>query len=374
MRWFLLLLLTSVAVAQTAPATPMNAQKAPAASNQEADEEPAPPPASKVAADAAVITIKGICNDKPHATAPASTAKPAKTATPAAKGACETVITRAQFEKLADSLQPNMAPQIRRQLASAYPRILTMASEARKRGLDKDPGFQEKLQFARQQLLMQELNRAIQTDAAKVPDKEVENYYRNNSAAFEQATLQRIFVPKSKTVEPPKDAGKPEEVKAQQEAAEAAMTKEGDALRARAAAGEDFEKLQKEAFDDAAVKSAPPSFNLGKMRRTNLPPGHTSVFDLKPNEVSQVFNDPSGHYIYKLVSKEVPPLDQVKDEIHGTLQNQRMKDALQSIQSSTTSELNEAYFGSAPTAPARGPGRPKPEGSKEPLKTPAQPQ
>jgi len=351
MRWFLVLLLTNMVFAQ---ATAANSKAAkPATSMDQDDEERAPAPAPQIAPDTAVITIKGICDEKPRAaTAATKTAKPA-----APKGDCQTVVTRAQFEKLADALQPNMAPQVKRQLANSYPRILTMAHEARKRGLDKSPTFEEKLQFARQQLLMQELNRAIQAEAAVIPEKAIADYYRDNSAAYEQATLQRIFVPKSKALDTPRDTAKPEDVKARQEAAEAAMTQEAEALRTRAAAGEDFEKLQKEAFDAAGLKSSPPPTNLGKMRRTNLPPTHASVFDLKSNEVSPVISDASGHYIYKLVSKQIPPLDEVKEEIHANLQSQRMKDALQNIQNSTTSELNDAYFGASPAAPARGPGR-----------------
>jgi hypothetical protein len=369
MRWFLLLVLTNMVFAQAAPANSKAAK--PATSVDQEDEEQAPPPAPKIAPDTAVITIKGICDDKPRAaTAPPKTAKPVSP-----RAECQTVVTRAQFEKLADALQPNMAPQVKRQLANSYPRILTMAHEARKRGLDKSPAFEEKLQFARQQLLMQELNRAIQAEAAVVPEKEIADYYHENSAAYEQATLQRIFVPKSKAVDSPKDSAKPDDVKSRQEAAEAAMTQEAEALRTRAVAGEDFEKLQKEAFDLAGLKSTPPPTNLGKMRRTNLPPAHASVFDLKPNQVAPVISDPSGHYIYRLVSKQIPPLDQVKEEIHATLQNQRMKDALQNIQNSTTSELNDTYFGASPAAPARGPGRPnQPAPNKEPPQAPAKPE
>jgi PPIC-type PPIASE domain len=374
MRWFLLLLLaTSMVFAQATHTNPSKAGK-PASSADEDQEEQATPPGPKVAPDAAVITIQGLCEDKPHAATPAGATKAAKTAA-ATNAACETIITRAQFERLADSLQPKMPPQVKRQLASSYPRILTMAHEARKRGLDKDPGFQEKLQFARQQLLMQELNRTIQTEAAKIPDRDIEDYYRKNPSAYEEATLQRVYVPKSKRVEPSKDAAKPEDVKAQQDAAEAIMTKEADALRARAVAGEDFEKLQKEAFEVGAVNSPPTATKLENMRPTNIPPAHASVFALKPNEVSPVISDASGHYIYKLVSQKLVPLDQVKDEIRTTLQSQKVRDTLLSIQNSTTLELNNAYFGPSPAPPARGPVKPGGQpGSKEPPNAPAKPQ
>ena len=375
MRWFLLLLLTGMVFGQAAHTAPSKPTKPAASVDQDDDDEEkaAAPAVPNVAPDAAVITIKGLCEDRPHAT-PGGANKSTKPATPAAKGACETIITRAQFERLADSLQPNMAPQVKRQLANSYPRILTMAHEARKRGLDKDPQFQEKLQFARQQLLMQELNRTIQIETGKIPDKDVDAYYKNNPSAYEEATLLRLFVPKRKTIEPAKDA-KPEDVKAQQDASEAIMTKEADDLHARAVAGEDFEKLQKEAFEVGAVNSPPTATKLENLRPTNVPPGHTSIFALKPNEVSPVISDASGHYIYKLVSEELVPVDRVRDEIRSTMQTQKIREALQRVQNSTTLELNDAYFGPAPPLPGRGPVKPGAQpGSKEPPKAPPKPQ
>lgn len=369
--WFLCLLLGGMAFSQTAPVPPQNnpPQKNPAASRPaDADEEghkdtQAKPAQPNIPADAPVITIKGLCNDN-GATAAASTS------------GCQTVITRAEFEKLADALQPNMPPTVRQRLAGAYPRMLLMAHEAQKRGLEKDPHFQEMMQFARLQVLNQELNKNLQEEAAKVPDKDIADYYKENTAAYERATLLRIFIPKRKQLEPPKEGAKPADTKAQDQAAEDVMTKEAEALRARAAAGEDFEKLQKEAFEAAAIKGGAPSVNLEKMRRTNLPSSQAAAYELKTGEVSQVISDPGGHYIFKMVSKEVLPLEQVKDEIRTTLQNQRYKDALQGIQQSTTTELNEAYFGSAASAnpspaPVAAPGRPKGgAASKDPSKTP----
>jgi len=58
--------------------------------------------------------------------------------------ACKTTITKAQFEKLAESLQPGMC---RRSPTTGEPVwwILKMAAEAEKRGLDKQPTYEEKI-------------------------------------------------------------------------------------------------------------------------------------------------------------------------------------------------------------------------------------
>ena len=117
-------------------------------------------------------------------------------------------------------------------------------------------------------------------------------------------------------------------------------------------AGEDFAKLQKEAFDASGTKVDNPTVNLPKVRRTGLPPAHAAVFDLKVSEVSAVISDNGGHYIYKVVSKETLPLEQVKEEIHNKLKNERSKEMMDKYTNSFQAVPNEAYFG-----PAGPPGR-----------------
>jgi hypothetical protein len=106
------------------------------------------------------------------------------------------------------------------------------------------------------------------------------------------------------------------------------------------------------------MKMENPTINLPKVRRTGLPPAHAAVFDLKPGEVSAVITDNGGHYIYKVVTRQVLPLDQVKDEIHNTLKSQRLKDMMDKYTNSYHTETNEAYFG--PPTPTGPGGRPMP--------------
>lgn len=330
------------AQAQAPPASPQKPR--PPANREEQEEEEgesAPANTSRVPPTAAVITINGLCN-------------PPKTGTATPKSTCKTVISREEFETLANTLQPGMPGPVRRQLANAYPRYLVMSKEAQRRGIEKDPHYIESIKFVKLQLLTQELNRRMQEEAAKVPEQEIEDYYNKNASSFEQASLQRIFVPRTKQSDPSQmqPAKDPDEQKAKEKEAEDAMTKVAEDLRARAASGEDFDKLEKDAYEVAGIKGNPPSTAIPKIRRSNLPSSQAAVFDLKPGEVSPVINDPSGHYIYKLETKRVPPLDEVKQEIHSTLQTQHMRAEIQKLQDSVSTDLNEAYFGSAPGAPA----------------------
>src|ERR1700675_4810250 len=180
------LLLAGLAYGQAAPPPTSNPATPPAAgakAEQSASAATDKAPEIKVGPDDAVITLKGFCTD-----------------TTQQGDACKTVISRAQFEKLAESLQPGMSPAIRRQLATAYSRMLRMSSVAEKRGLDKQRKFEEKMNFARMQVLSGELSSALQEDAGKVTDGDIDDYYKKNEASYEQATFARIFVPRAKQI------------------------------------------------------------------------------------------------------------------------------------------------------------------------------
>lgn len=246
-------------------------------------------------------------------------------------------------------LQPGMSPAAKRQFATSYGRLIYLSREAEKRGLDKDPRFEESMRFKKMQALAEQLGRALQEDAGKIPDSDVENYYKANQAAFDEVELLRIFVPRTKASESLREDKAPDP--AAEKASEQAMAKVADALHGRAVAGEDFDKLQKEAFTAGGLKATAPSAKMGAVRRTGLPPEHSTVFDLKVGEVSAVIPDAGGFFIYKLISKQEIPFDKAKDEIHKTLQAQKLKDAQQQALSEFTPELNESYFGSAPQRP-----------------------
>jgi hypothetical protein len=360
------------------PGTP-GAEQAPNAKEAEA-----PKPPAEVAEDAAVITIVGVC--PPSTTASKTAAGKTAMASSAKKASeCKTVITRREFEKIASGLSPNVTPQLKRQLSSVLPRFMAMSEIAKKQGLEKTEAYQETLKFAKMQILTTELQRSTQERSEKISDADIDKYYKENPEAYEQFSLDRLFIPRNKQVEPEKvedeekltdeqRKAKDEADKAKQEQGQQELDKLADSLRERAAKGEDFTQLQKEAYEAAGMKMDAPTVNLPKVRRTGLPPAHAAVFNLKVGEVSQVISDNGGHYIYKVVSKEELPLDQVSQEIRNTLKNQNMKDTMEKYTSSYHVETNEAYFG--PPTPQGPMGRPgmAPPPRPRPRIMPAQPQ
>ncbi|HEY6337995.1 MAG TPA: peptidylprolyl isomerase [Candidatus Sulfotelmatobacter sp.] len=165
-------------------------------------------------------------------------------------------------------------------------------------------------------------------------------YYNKNKPSFEQATLAQFFVPHAKQLAP---APEEQENSAQEKAAADAMTKVAADVRARAGNGEDFDKLQIEAYAQAGTPRTTVNTKLEKVRRPTLPPQHETVFDLKPGEVSEVFSDPEGaHFIYKMIGKETLPLDDVKTEIRTAISSQRYRDSMKLFQGDVV--FSDAYF------------------------------
>src|ERR1700683_413129 len=304
-------------------------------------------PEIKVGPNDAVITVNGFCADPTQGGA-----------------ACKTVITRAQFEKLTEALQPGMPASLRLKVANAYARNLRMSAAAEKRGLDKTPAFEEEMGYARMQLLAQDLSRALQADADNISDTDLADYYKKNEASYEEAAMARIFVPRSKQSEAAHgERGDPQTSSDQPKADEEAMAKLAADLRTRAVHGEDPDKLQNEAYAEAGIPQTRSNTKMEKVRRATLPPQHEAVMDLKPGEVSEVFSDPGGaHFIYKMIGKQNLTLEEAKTEIRMAISGQRYRDSMKSFQGDVV--FSDAYFnpaGKPVTASQRKrPGRRKP--------------
>ena len=227
------------------------------------DDEPPPASAAAVLPDSPVITIEGICDHRSgEATSggrargqESSAADPAKkesgsSSAGSTNSACKTIVTKAQFEKLVEALNPQMPATVKRQLAESYPRLLLFTNKARELGLDQDPRFAEAMRFASMQFLTQTLNRYFRQQASNISDSDVEKYYKANAIKFEREELLRILVPKQT-----RQAQKAVSGEHSSTAIDSPMLKVAEEIHARAAAGEDFQQLQREAFEAAGISS-----------------------------------------------------------------------------------------------------------------------
>jgi hypothetical protein len=181
-----------------------------------------------VAPTDAVITIAGLCAPN---TPPAN---------------CGTQVTRADFEKLVDAISPNLPAEQKRQVANAYVQLLTVANEGQKLGVDKDPQFPVLLHIETLKLLATGTQKKM-LELNKPTPQEIETFYTENAGKFEELSIRRIIIPKTTD----KDA-KPEQVK-----------ELANKIHDRAAAGEDLDKLQAEAYLAVKAPGAPPTTSLG---------------------------------------------------------------------------------------------------------------
>jgi PPIC-type PPIASE domain len=310
-------------------------------------------PNTVVSPDAPVITVQGLCE------------KPANSS--ATPSDCSTVITRAEFEKIVSAVQPNMPPAQRKQFANQYVMALVLAQKAHEMGLDQGPEFNERLQLARLQLLDREAAQQMQKDAQNVPESSISDYYQQHAADYKTISFERIYIPKQKQIETtgeqkPNDS----EVQKKREASEAEMKAEADKLRTRAAAGEDFIKLQQEAYDFSGSKMKASNVKMENLAKNSIPTTDLAIFDLKKDEVSQVFSDPTGYRIYRVLEITDQPLAKVHDQISQSLRTQTVKSSFDSLQNSTKTTYDEAYFATPAPPSLKNPAVPQSQGTTSP--------
>jgi len=177
----------------------------------------APSPSTEIAPNTPVLTLHGLCPDKPAGTDPKSPE-------------CQKVITRAEFEHLAKTLSPNMPSTARQTLANDYARMLVIANEARKRGIENTQHYQDLLSFLKLQLLAQELMRNMQ-EQAKPSSAEVQKFYDDNPERYEQLSVKRLFIPRNHPESAGPDGKTP--VGAPKPLTDAELLAQGEQLRAQ---------------------------------------------------------------------------------------------------------------------------------------------
>ena len=114
---------------------------------------------------------------------------------------CKTEITRAQFEKIAAAVSPapNVTPQLKRQLAAALPPDYRDVGSSESEGTRQDSadsGDDEVRQDAGSE--RRNCNAPCRKRRTKFLRKRSTEYYKNNPEAYEQFSLDRLFVPRFK--------------------------------------------------------------------------------------------------------------------------------------------------------------------------------
>jgi hypothetical protein len=277
-----------------------------------------------IAANDPVITIHGLCSGP-------------QSGEHKSGSACNTVVTKEQFEVIVNALNaigPPLLPAQRRPVAQGYATTLVNYEAAKKAGVEKDPRFAEVMRLARMRAMGDMYNALMQEKASKVSPQEIETYYKDNTAKFEELTMRRITLPRYNSAN----------LKDEEFAAKASKVAAG--IQERAAKGEDFDKLQKEAFEALGVKS-PPTTHMAPVRRgIYAAEQEKEFFAMKSGDVTPVVEQASALIIFKLEGRETPSPEQSRDEISRILTKQHLDKQEQAQNKSIQIDYNEQYVGS----------------------------
>jgi hypothetical protein len=338
MPYILLTALLAVATApiQTQPSNQAAPQSAPVEKTAVAltKKPPAPSTASgkttstAVAASEPVITIHGICPSSAEGKNKAGTT-------------CETVVTRQAFDDVVNGLNaigPPLLPAQLRGVAEGYATTLLNYEAARKAGVEHNPRYAEVMRLARMRAMSDMYTAAEREKAAKVSLQEIQAYYTDHIAKFEELTLRRITLPRYNSAN----------LKDDEFAARA--SKVAKDIRERAAKGEDLDALQKEVFDNFGIRN-PPSTKMAVVRRgIYAADQEKQLFAMKPGDVTGVVEQPSALIIFKMEGRETPSLEKSKDEIVRILTKEHYEKQQQTRDNSVHIDYNEQYLGATPTS------------------------
>ena len=114
---------------------------------------------------------------------------------PGQASTCTKNVTKQDFDALVRAIDPNMSADGRQALAAEYARLVIMATEARRRGLDQLPEMRTLLDFSALQLLGSRLVRDINGSVLAVSSDEIEKYFHDHERDYREVVLSRIFVP-----------------------------------------------------------------------------------------------------------------------------------------------------------------------------------
>lgn len=277
--------------------------------------------------NAVVLRIKGVCH-----------------AAETNRADCETKVTREEFERIAHAANPSMPREERRHLGQDYAHLLAMAQAAQKLDVEKDPAYQAALHLATLRLLEEALTRKLQREAEQVTSEQVEAAYKREQLRYMQADLLRVFIPEAPAADHEDEIG----------TSDIPMKDVAEEIRTRAAAGANFNKLQTQAFVRAGIKGTPPETALSSVTPEAIP-GHAEVvFSLKPGDVSPVLKNAAGFFVYKLVSKQVRPLEAVRTQIAKELASKQLEKLLKAVDGSVRAEFDPDYFPPASPAMQKG--------------------
>jgi peptidyl-prolyl cis-trans isomerase C len=264
-------------------------------------------------------------------------------------------VTQADLDYLIGTLNPqtrkSLEEQGRRALGNQYAMLLLLSQQALSQHLDTSPTFQREMAMQRRQILAQTEYKELLRTSTPTP-AEVSQYFSAHLSDYEEAIVREAVVLKKQPDAKDDTPGlSPEE----------AMAK-AEAIRKALVAGTDPKKVA-EQFDVPNVVRVDPETRTVR-RGTLRPEMEKAVLEMKPGDVSKVFDLPQALVVIQLQARRNPELKDVSAEIENTLRQEKVKTALENMKKSANIWMDESYFSApqaTPATPAQPPAKPSPQ-------------
>lgn len=198
--------------------------------------------------------------------------------------------------------QAEANPEGRRELAEELVKMKILEQQARRMGIDKQPGVGGQVSVVQANVLA---NLALQQLVQQTPPPTLEQLYAQNRGRLETAQVKSILIPYEGSRARPR-SGTPLSV-------EAATAKAND-VAARLRKGENFDRV-------AAAESAGQP-NLGEVRRGTIPPElERVIFSVPVGQISDPVRSSFGIHIFLVTDRKAPSLEQVRPALEREAQN-----------------------------------------------------
>jgi len=246
------------------------------------------------------------------------------------------VITKEDLDRFTRSFAPEVGESARGRVAVQYAKTLAYSHLAEEMGLDKNPALAKELDYQLKVIRMRILASAflqVQQQKARIADSDIQKYYDDHHDEYEQVRVRRLAVP---AAVPTEDSRPLDRAKVIAELTE---------LQKRAAAGEDMDLLQKEAFKDLHIQATPPPVVVKPLLRGALQGNDAKVFDMKPGEVSGVIDSAAAWAIIKLESRDVTPFNEARRDIEAALRLQLVQKEVGESAKKIHAQFNLPYLG-----------------------------
>lgn len=251
----------------------------------------------------------------------------------------EDKVTAAQLDAMIDSLPESYRAAARgngrREFAANIARLKAMSQEARRRGIDKTPGFQFQLAFQTENmlasLLIQDFLKTLPADEAAARAN-----YEKHKEEFERVSARHILI-RFKSAPVPVRPG-------QSDITEQEALAKAQVLRKKLQGGADFATIAQAESDDTV--SAAKGGDLGSFGHGQMAPSfEEAAFKLPVGEVSQPVLSRYGYHLILVEKKEAKPFEEVKADMEKAVRSDTVKKAVEDLRQKTKTTLDPAYYG-----------------------------